>query len=509
MITIQVDGEIRKVPDDSTLADILPSPDPECAVAVIRPGAKESASTRSFRILTTAGEVVVEALPLGNEVFSLPSVGEGIALHWSDRYAAAFGPFPQQFSPARRAFLYERGDVILGCGGYDPARSYLIFAKMRHSSDLGSPEHGGVLGRVVSGRGVIDRWATGDRITGVAPVISWADTTQSFTTRDMTIPLEEGMQIVTHAVINADGYKEGDIATGSAASVEKMLLALKDRHFVVGMSASTYIQDPRGAGTDVPEENPAGRREGSVTLRTRGKSRGSVYIYTTDIPSIPSHTVTGQVVHGIELVRLARRGDTLCVRVRPDRFDLIGLPLDEAIKIAESRGITLERKKESGSRIVVDQVPGTTLECLATRSATLTVIPEEKVIDIRLDTTNAPLSCEIFRQITGLDLHAVGRIPFYFNFEEVFLFKPSIPRGIRIDPENAPREVAPAGTLAITNDSRKGAGLVGVRLAEHREFGPTSEPFEGTNLIGRVIDTEKLKGLKENETVYIREVVHG
>jgi putative methanogenesis marker protein 3 len=509
MITVQVDGEIRQVPDNSTLAEILPSPDPECVVAVIRPGAKESASTRSYRILTTAGEVVVEALPLGNEVLSLPSVGDGIALHWSDRYAAAFGPFPQQFSPARRAFLYDRGDVILGCGGYDPARSYLIFAKMRHSSDLGAPEQGGVLGRVVSGRGVIDRWTTGDRITGVAPVISWADTTQSFTTRDMTIPLEEGMQIVTHAVINADGYKEGDIATDSAASVEKMLLALKDRHFVVGMSASTYIQDPRGAGTDVPEENPAGRREGSVTLRTRGKSRGSVYIYTTDIPSIPSHTVTGQVVHGIELVRLARRGDPLCVRVRPDRFDLIGLPLDEAIKIAESRGISLERKKESGSMIVVDQVPGTTLECLASRSATLTVIPEEKVIDIRLDTTNAPLSCEIFRRITGLDLHAVGRIPFYFNFEEVFLFKPSIPRGIRIDPENAPQEVAPAGTLAITNDSRKGAGLVGVRLAENREFGPTSEPFEGTNLIGWVIDTEKLKGLKENETVYIREVAHG
>jgi putative methanogenesis marker protein 3 len=453
--------------------------------------------------------VVVEALPLGNEVLSLPSLGDGIALHWSDRYAAAFGPFPQQFSPARRAFLYDRGDVILGCGGYDPARSYLIFAKMRHSSDLGAPEQGGVLGRVVSGRGVIDRWTTGDRITGVAPVISWADTTQSFTTRDMTTPLEEGMQVVTHVVIHADGYKEGDIATGSAASVEKMLLALKDRHFIVGMSASTYIQDPRSAGTDVPEENTAGRREGSVTLRTRGKSRGSVYIYTTDIPSIPSHTVTGQVVHGIELAKLARQGDALCVGVLPDRFDLIGLPLDEAIPIAESRGIGLKYEKKPGAQLVVDQDPATTLECLAARSATLSIISRDRVIDIRLDDTHAPRSCEIFRRISGLDLHAVGKIPFLFNFEEVFLFKPPIPHGMRIDPENAPREVAPAGTLAITNDSRKGAGLVGVRLSENREFGPTSEPFEGTNLIGWVIDTEKLKGLKENETVYIREVVNG
>ena len=509
MITLQVDGENRQVTEGSTLADILPDLDPECVVAVIRPGSKESASTRSFRIFTTAGEVVVETSATGNEVFSLPALGEGLALHWNDRYAAAFGPFPRQFSPARRAVLYERGDVVLGCGGYDPARSYLIFTKMRHSSDFGAPGDGGVLGKVVSGRGVIDRWVTGDRITGVAPVISWADTTQSFTTRERTTPLEEGMQIVTHAVIVASGYKEGAIDTGSAASIEKMLLALKDGHFIVERSASTYIEDSRNAGTDVPEENPVGRREGSVTLRTRGKSRGSVYIYTTDIPSVPSHTVTGQVVHGIELARLARYGDALCIKVRPERFDLIGLPLDDAVKVAESRGMALEYDNKPGARVVVDQVPGTTLECLAKRSAVLTVIPQEKVIDIRLDDAHAPRSCEIFRRITGLDLHAVGRIPFLLNFEEVFLFKPSIPRGIRIDPENAPQEVVPSGTLAITNDSRKGVGLVGVRLAENREFGPTSEPFEGTNLIGRVIDTEKLKDLKENETVYIREVMNG
>ncbi|MBP1928766.1 putative methanogenesis marker protein 3 [Methanolinea mesophila] len=509
MITVQVDGEFRKVPKGSTLADIIPSPDPDCVVAVIRPGAQESATTRSFRILTTAGEVVVEALPSGNEVFSLPALGEGAGLHWTDRYAAAFGPFPQQFAPARKPFLYERGDVILGCGGYDPTRSYLIFAKMRHSSDLGAPEGGGVLGKVTSGRGVIDRWATGDRITGIAPVISWADTTQSFTTREMATPLEEGMQVVTFAAINADGYRDDEIDTGSASSVEKMLLALKDGHFIVERAASTYIEDQRSAGTDVPEENPVGRMEGSVTLRTRGKSRGSVYIYTTDIPSVPSHTVAGQVVHGIELAKLARQGDTLCVRVMPDRFDLIGVPLDEAIRIAETRGIALEYEPANHPRVVVDQDPGTTLECLAARAAALTAIPEEHVIDIRLDDANAPESCEIFRRITGLDLHGVGRIPFLFNFEEVYLFKPSLPHGTRINPENAPKEVVPAGSLAITNDSRKGAGLVGVRLAENREFGPTSEPFEGTNLIGWVIDTEKLKGLKENETVYIREVVNG
>ena len=84
--------------------------------------------------------------------------------------------------------------------------------------------------------------------------------------------------------------------------------------------------------------------------------------------------------------------------------------------------------------------------------------------------------------------------------------KPEIPAGIHITPENTPKEEAPAAGLGITNDSRKNTGLVGVRLSANREYGPTSEPFEGTNMIGRVIDTEKLKKVKEREKVYIREV---
>src|SRR5690606_6638076 len=113
--------------------------------------------------------------------------------------------------------------------------------------------------------------------------------------------------------------------------------------------------------------------------------------------------------------------------------------------------------------------------------------------------------CDIFRHLTGLHLHDVGRIPFFFNFEDVFLFKPKIPRGVNIIPENTPTDLVPSGALAITNDSRKGSGLVGVRTSENSEFGPTSEPFEGTNIIGKVLDLEKLAALKEKEIVYIRE----
>jgi UPF0288 family protein (methanogenesis marker protein 3) len=58
----------------------------------------------------------------------------------------------------------------------------------------------------------------------------------------------------------------------------------------------------------------------------------------------------------------------------------------------------------------------------------------------------------------------------------------------------------------MTNDARKGSGLVAVRLVPSREFGPTSEPFDGTNIIGTVLSTEKLGGIREKDLVYIREM---
>jgi len=507
MVAILLDGERRDVSEGSLLKDILPERTAGCCVAVIRPGARESATTGSMRLNTTAGEVVVELAPVGQEIFGSSTFPLPLAIHWHDRYAAAFGPFPSSFNPARSPFLHERGDLILGCGGYDPARSYLIFSRSRHTSDLGTAAGGGVIGRVVSGRGVIDRWGTGDRITAISPVVNWADTSRSFTTMDNDLLLEDGMEIISHVQITAHGYN-GQYVTSTAAaeSVEHMLIAFDDGRFVVGRSSSTHIRDERRAGTEVPYEVKFPRREGVVTTRTFGKSIGALYIYIQDMPGSPSHSLTGQVTHGLELARLAHEKDTFCIDVHPTRFDLIGLFLDKAESIASGRGITVRADKSGRNMVVVDQNPRTTLESLATGSVDLTVVPLEKVIDIELFDSAAPVSCDIFRHLTGLHQHNVGRIPFFFNFEDVFLFKPKIPKGVNIIPENCPADNVPAAALAITNDSRKGSGLVGVRTTENSEFGPTSEPFEGTNIIGIVRDMEKLATLQEKEIIFIREV---
>lgn len=506
MGSIHLNSEKLELVNGTTLGSILKDHPPGCSVAIIRPATQEQAKTGSLAISTTSGQITVELSGGPAAFLESPALVPQLALHWQDRSAAAFGPFPSDLVPQRRSHLYERGDVILGCGGYDPGRSYLTFSKSRHSADHGADASGGVIGVVVSGRGVLDRWTTGDRVTKIEPIISWADTSRSFTTSDPGLILEDGMQIVTRVTVVAQGFSSEKITTESAETVEHMLLALQSGRFVVDRATSTHIADLRRAETDLSAEYRHPRREGAVTVRTKGKLSGGIFFYRTDVPSSLVHSIAGQVVQGIELVRLAQEHDVLDVTVQPGRIDLLGLPVPKAKEIAATRGFALVLDKDVGDRIVVSQEPGTTLDVLAERKVTVTTAPFEKVIDIELDDAHAPVSCAIFRKVTGLVEHDAGMLPVFFKFDDVVLFKPTIPVGIRINPENTPVDEAPAAGLGITNDSRKGAGLVGVRLSANREFGPTSEPFEGTNMIGRVIDTEKIKKVKEREKVYIREV---
>ncbi len=507
MTIIHLDGKRMEIGEGSTLKSILSGHEPGCCVAIIRPAIKEQAKTSSLAITTTAGEVTIEVQGQAAAFLESPAIIEQLRLHWTDRYATAFGPFPSGIRPERKPHLYDRGDVILGCGGYESARSYLIFSRVRHSADHGADESGGIVGTIVSGRAVLDRFSSGDRITKIEPVVSWADTSSSFTTTDMNLVLEDGMQIVTRMKIMAQGYTPGKITTEAAGSVEHMLLALQSGKYTVGRATSTHILDPRLAGTeDVPKEFRRPRREGTVTVRATGKTAGGVYIYRADVPSSLVHSVTGQVVQGIELAKLAREHDVFAVSVEPARIDLLGLPFGKAQEICTARGVTLTSDKQDAGRIVVSQEPGTTLDVLAEGAVKVTTAPLEKVIDITLDDAAAPLSCDVFRRVTGLHQHDAGMMPVFFKFDDVILFKPEIPAGLKLNPENTPKDEAPAAALAITNDSRKGTGLVGVRLSSSKEFGPTSEPFEGTNIIGRVIDTDKLKKVREKETVYIHEV---
>jgi putative methanogenesis marker protein 3 len=514
MVVVHLDGTRMELPEGATLGTIIPDIDKTCSVAVIRPASAESVETRSVRLYTTAGEVVIELNERAGALVDAAAIGaffsgdtapEELPVGWIDRNTAAFGPFTSSIIPAKTAFRYDEGDLVLGCGGNDPRRSYLIFCKRTHQADYGAGKDGGIVGRVVSGRSVLDRWSAEDRIDRMERVISWEDRSLSFTSTDHGLVLEEGMQLVSHIAVDAEGWEGDTVDPSWAFSVEYLLLALHGGKLKVARSSSTHILDDRLIVTDVPLEKKNPRLEGMVTIRTKGSSRGGIYIYTKDIPASPAHTLVGRVSHGIELARIAGEGEYLAVRVSPKRFDLLGLPLSEAEERAGSLGIRATTDSDDSSRVVITQEPPTTLEALASGHVTLGSVALDHVIDIELFDDQAPRTIGIFREVSGLKLHNIGSMPFLFNFEEVFLFRPPIPTGTKIMLENTPTEEVPADMLAMTNDSCKGTGIVGVRISENSEFGPTCEPFGGTNIIGRVLEPEKLALLEEGGLVYVRE----
>ena len=513
MINIILDGERMELEDGAVLEDIIPQLPPEFSVAIIKPSESSEVTTGSFRIVTDDGEVIIELedekapaniRKILRTLFEKKNLIP-LKIKWEDRYSAAFGPFESKIKPDKKLHRYSRGDLILGCGGYDPENSYLIFSRADHMADHGSDKSGGIVGRVVSGMGALGRLQRNSRIKDSTRIISKIETGNSFTTKDRSLVLEDGMEIVTYVKVSAFGHTENAIDPAGSVSIEHMLLALSKEKFKVYLKSSTFISDQSLNDSIVPYEIKSPRLEGNVTVRTSGRQAGSVYIYLKDLPSSPSHTTTGKVEHGLELVKLASQGDLLNIKSEPLQIDLRGMKIDEAIAIADERGIKINYDDKDPDRIVVEQTPPTTMGILSEGKVAIKTVSSGKVITVRLDEKNAPRTCKIFRELTGLRWYNIGNLPLIFKYDDVNLFKSRIPQKVTINLENLPKDEVPANSLAITNDSRKGKGLIGIRRNPNKEFGPTSEPFEGTNILGTVLDAEKLDSMKENDVVYIKE----
>ena len=100
MITIHLDGERVDISEGSTLGSVLSHHAPGLSVGIIRPSTQEQAKTGNLAVSTTAGEVAIEIVGQNADFLESPEIVQKLALHWSDRYAAAFGPFPSSIHPS-------------------------------------------------------------------------------------------------------------------------------------------------------------------------------------------------------------------------------------------------------------------------------------------------------------------------------------------------------------------------------------------------------------------------
>ena len=501
MIDIELDNKPLTVPDGSTLADVLKhaiEPYRGTTIAIIKGTEESKEATAEYLISTTKGDIGIELSAYQDVWRDAESEIMNSSVKWAGREALAFGPFKTDITPSHRDREYERWDVLFGTGGYAADHTYIVISKQLHTAAHGAPMDGGIFGRIVSGKSVIESIDAGDSITGIAPVERWETIVNKIVTADISTRIEPGMRIFTYATI--------ELSQDAPYGAEHFLAAVKDGTLTFSTVSHAFASIESLQGEECLFEQKEPRRAGIITVRSNGAGLGRVYISKLDKTSSPSHSVVGTVTRGMELIQLVEKDQAIALHVDPERIMLLGMTFEVAEEEMRGRGITLRRDGEiADSDVIVQQTPETTVEIAGACEVAGHGVSQKNLIKIKLYDDLAPKTIEFFRHALGLLKSPIGALPVFATYEDTRLFRvPEVKKEVM--PENIPEEIVSAGEIGVTSQSAKYAQMIGVKLNDDLRYGPSGEKFAYTNIIGRVIDLDKLYDIGDGDTVYVTEV---
>lgn len=505
---VKVNGDEVEIPDGSTIHDAIKASGAPykrgCVLGVIKGKEEVERHINKYSFKTTKGSIIIELLPDCSPEL-LKTWKEhyreliNLRIRWTTSNEVAVGPVKTDLTPTRDEYEYENWDVILSLSGFTADATHVIFSKEKHNAVYGAPEQNkGVFARVVGGKRTIMLLTDEDVITNVKPVLERKSIVKSAAITKLETVISDGNEIFTYVKIEPSNK--------SPSSVEQLFALAENGELSVDYESESFIGFYGLQGLEKEAEYIDQRRRGIVTLRNRGRGVGRVYVYREDRVSTPSHTIIGNVTKGIELMDIAGKGDRITVQTVPERIMTLSMTQKEAENYLKSRGIEQVREgSQDDDDVVVIQEPKFTMEIIDQKQAKTTGIPKDSIVYIEI-TDKAPKSTWYFKKITGLLDSPVGALTVMFAFPgmKVMMFKGNPKESKGLVPENAPKGCVKAGEIGITNMSRRQIGVVGVRFEDNDEFGPTGEPFLGTNIIGKVVEgIENLEKFKEGETVYV------
>ncbi|MDK2892954.1 MAG: hypothetical protein PWQ49_1346 [Methanohalophilus sp.] len=478
---------------------------PGSSVGIVKHTENVKASeVKEYLLTTTKGDIRIELIdpksPLAKQWHTNYRNYEGISFRWGTKSALAFGPFSEDLVPTRKEIHANRDEVFFGAGGFDPSNYHLIFSLTPHTATYGTPE-GGAFARVVAGKQVLSGLSEGDSIVSIEPVIEWEKEGDHLLTNDVSVKLEDGDQLYTYIHVEMD-------AEAPEGVDHFFSLIEEDGTFNIDYASSSFIADSRLLGEACAYENFEARKTGSVWVRTVGYGTGKFFISRDDRTASIMHSVIGHVTDGIELVNMAQKGHNLFVRTSPEPLKLLGIGFEKAKQILESRGIELIPDGYQGDdAIIVSIEPQTTIEILANGSVKATGVPKDAVVEVELYDNLAPKTLDFFRHATSMNFKPVGSLNLIMKYGNTFLFKADkeAEKYKEILPENTSKNKANAMEIGVTNQAAKRAGVIGVKTVDDNLFGSTGEKFSSTNIIGKVLEPEKLENLEEGDTMYIME----
>ena len=460
---------------------------------------KRVQETDDYELVTSKGKMTLHLDDTdGAKLWkSLAPIIKGSTVRWSTKDITAFGSFKTDIPVDRTVRQYRPYDCFFTLGGADNHSTYIMIAKKDHARSYGAGT--GNIGRITLGRHILDATAEGEELIDIRPVVSESESENIVVTKDLEYKLEEGYSIDTNVLIKLD--------PGSPASAEQVLTLGSKGRINITDATGTMIGCSDDLDVKIPDEDHRTREKGSVVIRNTGHGTGSLLIYRERRQASPVHNSAGTVERGYGIISRAAAGDTITVMTEPSRVLAVGMTQSEGEAFLSKLGLKQKRSGQtSDDAVIVDQNPEMTLLAVSGDIVETVGVPKEKVFRIQLDEIH-PADVYYFKKVTGLWHKPIGVMKVQFSFPgmPMITFYGDEERSKSIYPQE-PFKKCKKGDIGITNQSRPHHGLMGIRLEDSKEYGPTGEEPYGTNLVGRFLDDiGKLSEIEEEETIYIME----
>ena len=470
-------------------------------VAVQLSEEKAVSETSDFEIITEGGAMVLRLNDSPEaQMWRSQLVGkmEGVSTRWVTHDVMAFGSFPTDLPLDRGQYRYRTYDCFLALGGFDNHTTYMMVARDDHMGSYGAGH--GIIGRITLGRHMLNEVREGDRIVAVRPLMSETSTSNIIVTDDMSLKLEEGYKVESCLKIELDRT--------SVESAEHVLILSSGGSMDFSQDTGTFVACTEDMDVHIPDEDHGVRDVGTVTVRNNGVGEGRLYVYKERRPESPAHNTAGTVVSGRSMLGRIEAGSKVTVVTDPPRALSVGMTQSAGQEFLAKAGIKQVRTGDvSDDAIIAEQSPEHTITSLEKGEVETFGVPKDRVFKVKLSDKD-PVSLHYFKKVTGLSHKPVGILKVQFTFEglPMLTFYGDEVRGKNLYPQDPFKKVK-RGDIGVTNQARPHHGLIGIRLQDSKEFGPTGEEPYGTNLVGKFDDDldRLLKDLKEEDIVYITE----
>lgn len=500
---VLVNGKEKELPSKATLKSALTGEHyvKGTLVSIHLSTEKLVKESDDFEIVTERGSMVIhlDDTPDAKIWRSKVSDMSELFLRWRTERLDAFGSFSTDIEFDQTEGIYKRFDCFFSLGGNDNSTTYMMIARKDHKRSYGAGS--GRIGHITKGRHILDIFQEGDRIIEVKPLISEESTENVIVTTDLSFKLEDGYSVDTHVRIKLD--------ESSPESAEHVLILSDKGHMHISDTSGSYAACSEDQDISMEIEDRRVRDIGSVTVRNQGVGLGRIFIYKEKRQLSEVHNYAGTVISGMPIVKMAKGDSSISVVTEPLRLLTVGMTQKKASEFLDSRGVKQERVGDvDDDAIVVEQIPERTIDALKAGKVKTFAVKKDRIYRISLDRKKSPLSVHYFEKVTGLSHKPIGSLKVFFMFDGMPMvqFEGDPSRAHMLYPDE-PFKKCKRGDIGVTNQARPNAGLIGIRLEDSKEYGPTGEEGYGTNILGKFEDDldEFLKKTDDEEVIYVTE----